>query len=124
MQAPSVLTTDREIPNGCYFESHIGITIKPDEKDRLNDFVNNLIKENEKLIIDAQIRAVGWMYAFSCFCIDKNKDIKYPQCKLFWNYEWSKWISGDNKYVYNYVFLTYIRCSIIRFRAGEKNPLP
>jgi len=42
MQAPSVLTTDREIPNGCYFESHIGITIRPDEKDRLNDFVNNL----------------------------------------------------------------------------------
>lgn len=42
MQAPSVLTTDKEIPNGCYFESHIGITIKPDEKDRLNDFVNNL----------------------------------------------------------------------------------
>jgi NTP pyrophosphatase (non-canonical NTP hydrolase) len=42
MQAPSVLTTDREIPNGCYFESHIGITIRPDEKDILNDFVNNL----------------------------------------------------------------------------------
>jgi NTP pyrophosphatase (non-canonical NTP hydrolase) len=42
MKAPSVLTTDKEIPNGCYFESHIGITIKPDEKDRLNDFVNNL----------------------------------------------------------------------------------
>jgi hypothetical protein len=42
MQAPLILTMDKEIPNGCYFESHIGITIKPDEKDRLNDFVNNL----------------------------------------------------------------------------------
>jgi len=42
MKAPSVLTTDREIPNGCYFESHIGITIRTDEKDRLNFFVDNL----------------------------------------------------------------------------------
>jgi NTP pyrophosphatase (non-canonical NTP hydrolase) len=42
MKAPSVLTTDREIPNGCYFESHIGITISTDEKDRLNFFVDNL----------------------------------------------------------------------------------
>lgn len=42
MQAPSVLTTDVEIPNGCYFESHIGVVITPDEKDRLGKFVNNL----------------------------------------------------------------------------------
>lgn len=32
-----------EIPNGCYFESHIGVTITPDEKQRLSDLVNNTL---------------------------------------------------------------------------------
>lgn len=31
------------IPNGCYFESHIGVTITPDEKQRLSDLVNNTL---------------------------------------------------------------------------------
>jgi NTP pyrophosphatase (non-canonical NTP hydrolase) len=30
------------IPNGCYFESHIGITITPNEKEDLSKLVNNL----------------------------------------------------------------------------------
>jgi len=42
MQAPSVLTFDREIPNGCYFESHIGVVVSPDEKNELSDFVKSL----------------------------------------------------------------------------------
>lgn len=32
-----------EIPNGCYFESHIGVAITPDEKQRLSDLVNNTL---------------------------------------------------------------------------------
>ena len=30
------------IPNGCYFESHIGVVITPDEKQELNNFVEAL----------------------------------------------------------------------------------
>jgi NTP pyrophosphatase (non-canonical NTP hydrolase) len=39
--AAPVISTGKEIPNGCYFESHIGVIISPDEKDDLNDFVNS-----------------------------------------------------------------------------------
>ena len=31
-----------EIPNGCYFESHIGVIISPEEKDDLNELVEFL----------------------------------------------------------------------------------
>ena len=37
-----VISTGKEIPNGCYFESHIGVIIKPEEKERLNRFVETL----------------------------------------------------------------------------------
>lgn len=30
------------IPNDCYFESHIGVVIKPEQKENLNDFVDFL----------------------------------------------------------------------------------
>lgn len=41
MKAP--ITLDKmEIVDGCYFESHIGILIKPSEKERLNILVNNI----------------------------------------------------------------------------------
>lgn len=30
------------IPNNCYFESHIGVTITPEQKDKLQNFVNFL----------------------------------------------------------------------------------
>lgn len=33
---------DKEIPNGCYFESHIGVIIDKKEKKELNDFIDNL----------------------------------------------------------------------------------
>jgi NTP pyrophosphatase (non-canonical NTP hydrolase) len=39
--APAV-STGKEIPNGCYFESHIGVTIYPGQKDELNEFVKNI----------------------------------------------------------------------------------
>ena len=42
MQAPSILTTDKEIPNGCYFESHIGVSIQPSDKIKLDNFVKSL----------------------------------------------------------------------------------
>ncbi len=34
--------TGESIPNGCYFESHIGVIIAPDEKERLQEFVDGL----------------------------------------------------------------------------------
>lgn len=42
MQAPSILTTDKEITNGCYFESHIGVSIQPSDKIKLDNFVKSL----------------------------------------------------------------------------------
>jgi len=39
--APTVKTGE-PIPNGCYFESHIGVIITPDEKENLNEFVQGL----------------------------------------------------------------------------------
>jgi hypothetical protein len=46
--AAPVISTGKEIPNGCYFESHIGIIISPEEKEDLNelvDFLNDSICE-------------------------------------------------------------------------------
>jgi NTP pyrophosphatase (non-canonical NTP hydrolase) len=40
--AAPVISTGKEIPNGCYFEAHIGVTIYPGQKDELNDFVKSL----------------------------------------------------------------------------------
>lgn len=38
-----VISTGKEIPNGCYFESHIGVIISPSRKSELNDFVENVL---------------------------------------------------------------------------------
>ena len=46
--AAPVISTGKEIPNGCYFESHVGIIISPEEKEDLNelvDFLNDSICE-------------------------------------------------------------------------------
>ena len=46
--AAQVISTGKEIPNGCYFESHIGIIISQEEKEDLNelvDFLNESICE-------------------------------------------------------------------------------
>lgn len=43
-QAP-VISTGKEIPNGCYFESHIGVIISPEEKEDLTDFVEVTLKD-------------------------------------------------------------------------------
>ena len=40
--AAPVMSTGKEIPNGCYFEAHIGVTIYPGQKAELNDFVKSL----------------------------------------------------------------------------------
>ena len=40
--AAPVISTGKEIPNGCYFEAHIGVTIYPSQKDELNEFVKNI----------------------------------------------------------------------------------
>ena len=40
--AAPTFKTGKPIPNGCYFESHIGVTITPDEKEALQEFVQGL----------------------------------------------------------------------------------
>lgn len=47
--AAPVISTGKEIKNGCYFESHIGVTIYPYQKDELNEFVKSSL-ENGHLI--------------------------------------------------------------------------
>lgn len=44
--AAPVFSTGKEIPNGCYFESHIGVVIKPEEKERLNEFVKYTLTDS------------------------------------------------------------------------------
>lgn len=50
--AAPVISTGKEILNGCYFESHIGVTITPDEKRSLNYLVNFLNSEDGDEIIE------------------------------------------------------------------------
>lgn len=45
--AAPVISTGRDIPNGCYFESHIGVVIKPEEKERLNEFVKYTLADGQ-----------------------------------------------------------------------------
>ncbi len=47
--AAPVISTGKEIPNGCYFESHIGVVIKPEEKRALNYLVEKLNENNEEM---------------------------------------------------------------------------
>ena len=44
--AAPVISTGKEIPNGCYFESHLGVVIKPGEKERLNEFVKYTLTDS------------------------------------------------------------------------------
>ena len=41
--AAPVISTGNEIPNGCYFESHIGVTINPDQKEDLETFIRSTL---------------------------------------------------------------------------------
>ncbi len=42
-----VISTGKEIPNGCYFESHIGVVIRPDEKEDLNTFIRSTLTNSQ-----------------------------------------------------------------------------
>ena len=54
--AAPVISTGKEIPNGCYFESHIGVIISPDEKDDLNDFVNNILTNGQLIELSGKAK--------------------------------------------------------------------
>lgn len=43
--AAPVISTSKEIPNGCYFEAHIGVIINPDQKIELNEFVKSTLTD-------------------------------------------------------------------------------
>jgi NTP pyrophosphatase (non-canonical NTP hydrolase) len=47
--AAPVISNGKEISNGCYFESHIGVVIKPEEKRALNYLVEKLNEDNEEM---------------------------------------------------------------------------
>ena len=44
-----VISNGKEIPNGCYFESHIGVIINNGEKKSLNYFVNDFLMNDVEL---------------------------------------------------------------------------
>jgi NTP pyrophosphatase (non-canonical NTP hydrolase) len=50
-----VISTGKEIPNGCYFESHIGVIISQEEKEDLTDFADVTLKD--KSIVDLSGKA-------------------------------------------------------------------
>jgi NTP pyrophosphatase (non-canonical NTP hydrolase) len=45
--AAPIISTGKEIPNGCYFESHIGVTIYPGQKEDLNTFVKSVLTNSQ-----------------------------------------------------------------------------
>jgi NTP pyrophosphatase (non-canonical NTP hydrolase) len=44
-----ITSSGKEIPNGCYFESHIGIIINNDEKRSLDYFVNEFLMDSDNV---------------------------------------------------------------------------
>ena len=62
--------TGEPIPNGCYFESHIGVVITPDEKEKLQEFVQGL---NDRCT-DAGVIGLGGTCKLSQNFFKKSKD--------------------------------------------------
>ena len=54
--ASPTITTGEPIPNGCYFESHIGVIITPDRKEDLQEFVERL---NERCTAAGRVELGG-----------------------------------------------------------------
>jgi len=54
--ATPTITTGEPIPNGCYFESHIGVIITPDRKEDLQEFVERL---NERCTAAGRVELGG-----------------------------------------------------------------
>lgn len=50
--AAPTIETGEPIPNGCYFESHIGVVILPEQKNNLNIFVNSFLKDRHLIRLD------------------------------------------------------------------------
>ncbi len=49
-KAPSKV--EEEMPEGCYFESHIGVAILPEDKDELDIFVHHTLKDKHLIRLD------------------------------------------------------------------------
>lgn len=54
--AAPVISRGEPIPNGCYFESHIGVAIRPDQKDWLDFFVNSTLKDKNLIKLDGSVK--------------------------------------------------------------------
>lgn len=50
--AAPIISTGKEIPNSCYFESHIGVIIHPSQKNDLIDFVESTLKNGHLIELD------------------------------------------------------------------------
>ena len=68
--AAPTFNTGEPIPNGCYFESHIGVVILPEEKEALQDFVQGL---NDRCT-EAGIIEIGGTCKLSQNFFKKSKD--------------------------------------------------
>jgi len=68
--AAPTFKTGEPIPNGCYFESHIGVVILPEEKEALQEFVQGL---NDRCT-EAGIIEIGGTCKLSQNFFKKSKD--------------------------------------------------
>jgi NTP pyrophosphatase (non-canonical NTP hydrolase) len=68
--AAPIFNTGEPIPNGCYFESHIGVVILPEEKEALQEFVQGL---NDRCT-EAGIIKIGGTCKLSQNFFKKSKD--------------------------------------------------
>ena len=68
--AAPTFNTGEPIPNGCYFESHIGVVILPEEKEALQEFVQGL---NDRCT-EAGIIKIGGTCKLSQNFFKKSKD--------------------------------------------------
>jgi len=50
--AAPVISRGEPIANGCYFESHIGVAITPEQKDDLDFFVNSTLRDKSLIRLD------------------------------------------------------------------------
>jgi NTP pyrophosphatase (non-canonical NTP hydrolase) len=64
--AAPVISNGKEIPNGCYFESHIGVIIKNDEKRSLNYFVNEFLSDSDNVELSGTVKLSQNFFKKSC----------------------------------------------------------
>jgi NTP pyrophosphatase (non-canonical NTP hydrolase) len=71
--AAPVISTGNEIPNGCYFESHIGVTINNDQKEDLETFIRSTLTNGHLIELSGTAKLSGKKKK----CSEANMDLKF-----------------------------------------------